>query len=45
VTHNGKKVTPWWKQEIKDAIREKELAYKAWLQKKPESCICGTLRG
>ena len=31
VANNGKKVTPWWNKEVKDDIREKTVAYKAWL--------------
>jgi len=30
----AKKVTPCWNQEVKDALQEKKVAYKVWLQKK-----------
>jgi len=27
VANNGKKATPWWNQEVKDAVQEKKEAY------------------
>ena len=30
----GTKRTLWWKQEVKEAIRAKKVAYKAWLANK-----------
>jgi len=35
--NNGKKVTFWWNQEVKDAIKAKKVAYKAWLHNKADS--------
>jgi len=40
VVNNGKNVTPWWNQEIKDAIQAKKVAWNAWLQKKGDSYLC-----
>ena len=39
VANNGKKVTTWWKQVVKDAIRAKKVAPKAWLQNKADSFL------
>jgi len=39
VANNGSKVTSWWNQKVKDAIRVKKVAYKAWLQKIAESSL------
>ena len=33
-TKSSKKRTPWWNQEVKEAIRAKKVAYKAWLANK-----------
>jgi len=45
VANNDKKVSPWWNQEVKGAIRAKKAAYKAWLHKKMTLlCIRGTLK-
>jgi len=33
VTSNGKNVTTWWSQEVKNVVRAKKVAYLAWLQK------------
>ena len=30
-TKSSEKRTPWWNQEVKQAIRAKKVAYKAWL--------------
>ena len=30
-TKSSDKRTPWWNQEVKEAIRAKKVAYKAWL--------------
>jgi len=30
-------VTPWWNQEVKDGIRAKTVACKAWHQKKADT--------
>ena len=32
---SNKKKTPWWNQKVKQAIRAKKVAYKAWLANKP----------
>ena len=37
VANNGKKVTLWWDQDVKDSIRAKKVAYKVWLQNKANS--------
>jgi len=39
VANNGKKVSPWWNQEVKGAIRAKKAAYKAWLHNKDDSSL------
>ena len=31
---SSEKRTPWWKQKVKEAIRAKKVAYKAWLANK-----------
>ena len=33
-TKNSEKRTPWWNQEVKEAICAKKVAYKAWLANK-----------
>ena len=33
-TQSREKRTPWWNQEVKEAIRAKKVAYKAWLANK-----------
>ena len=33
-TKSSEKRTPWWNQEVKEAIRAKKVAYKAWLANK-----------
>ena len=33
-TKNSEKRTHWWNQEVKEAIRAKKVAYKAWLANK-----------
>ena len=33
-TKSREKRTPWWNQEVKEAIRAKKVAYKAWLASK-----------
>ena len=33
-TKSSKKRTPWWNQQVKEAIRAKKMAYKAWLANK-----------
>lgn len=32
----NRKVTAWWKKEVKDAIREKKRLYKIWVKSKDE---------
>ena len=34
-TKRSEKRTPWWNQEVKETIRAKKVAYKAWLANKP----------
>jgi len=34
-----KKLTPWWNQEVKDAIRAKKVACKAWRHNKADSSL------
>ena len=34
-----KKVSPWWNQEVKDAIRTKKVACKAWRHNKADSSL------
>jgi len=36
VANNGKKVAPWWNQEVKDTFRAKSAAYRICLQNKAE---------
>ena len=33
-TKNSEKRTPWWNQKVKEAVRAKNVAYKAWLANK-----------
>ena len=33
-TKSSEKRTPWWNQEVKEAIRAKKVAYKTWLANK-----------
>jgi len=51
VANNGKKVTPWFNQEVKDGVQKKEVACKTWLPIKPHFndilknlCIRGTIK-
>ena len=37
VTGDSEKKTPWWYQEVKEAIRAKKNAFKAWLQDRSSS--------
>ena len=37
VAGDGEKRTPWWNQEVKEAIRAKKDAFKAWLQNRSSS--------
>ena len=37
VPGDGEKRTPWWNQEVKEAIRVKKDAFKAWLQDRSSS--------
>ena len=37
VVGNSEKRTPWWNQEVKEAIRAKKDAFKAWLQDRSSS--------
>ena len=34
VLKNSEKRSPWWNQEVKNAVLAKKVAYKAWLQNK-----------
>ena len=34
---DSEKRTPWWNQEVKEAIRAKKDAFKAWLQDRSSS--------
>ena len=37
VANNSEKRTPWWNQEVKEAIRAKKDAFKAWLRDRSSS--------
>ena len=37
VAGNGEKRTPWWNQEVKEALRAKKDAFQAWLQNRSSS--------
>ena len=37
VADDSEKTTPWWNQKIKEAIRAKKDAFKAWLQDRSSS--------
>ena len=37
VAGDREKITPWWNQEVKEAIRAKKDAFKAWLQDRSSS--------
>ena len=37
VAGDSEKRTPWWNQEVKEAIRTKKNAFKAWLQDRSSS--------
>ena len=39
-TKSSKKRTPWWNQEVKEAICAKKVAYKAWLANKSSLELC-----
>jgi len=39
VATDGKNVTPWCNEEVKNAIHAKKVAYKAWLQNKTDSSL------
>ena len=39
-TKSSEKITPWWNQEVKEAIRAKKVAYKAWLANKSYVELC-----
>ena len=39
-TKSSEKRTPWWNQEVKEAIRAKKMAYKAWLANKLSVELC-----
>jgi len=34
MANNGKRITSWWNQEVKDGIHAKKVAYKVWIQNK-----------
>ena len=39
-TKNSERRTSWWNQEVKEAIRAKNVAYKAWLANKSSLELC-----